>query len=277
VLSRHGARDPAAAKTVEYSRLISRIKSNVKNFTGDFAFIANYTYTLGADQLTLFGQQEMVASGVKFYQRYQDLTRNSTPFFRSSGEARVVKSAENFTQGFLQAKTADSSSTSKDAFPYPLLVISEASGINNTLSHSLCTAFETNPAITTIGKNATKTFLSLFAPKITARLNTALPGANLSDPDTLNLMDLCPFNTVASPTVTLSPFCALFTPAEWASYSYLQSLSKFYTFGPGNPLGPTQGVGFANELIARLTNSPVVDQTSTNATLDGNNATFPLG
>lgn len=288
MLSRHGARDPTAAKTVEYGRLISRIKANVKNFTGDYAFLANYTYTLGADQLTFFGQQEMVASGMKFYERYQTLTKNSTPFFRSSGEARVVESAQNFTQGFYRAKTSSTSTASTDPKPYPILIIPESPNTNNTLSHSLCTAFETSPNYTIIGPAATKAFLSTSAPPITSRLNAGLPGANLSNTDTLNLMDLCPFNTVAStsspssnpntpPTPGLSPFCRLFTTPEWSSYNYLQTLSKFYSFGPGNPLGPTQGVGFVNELVARLTDTPVMDHTSTNSTLDGNDSTFPLG
>jgi hypothetical protein len=105
-----------------------------------FAFLANYTYTLGADQLTLFGQQEMVASGITFYKRYQNLTKDFTPFFRSSGEARVVESAENFTQGVHQSKDADNSANCDDNYPYPILIISEAPGVNNTLSHSLCTA-----------------------------------------------------------------------------------------------------------------------------------------
>lgn len=44
----------------------------------------------------------------------------------------------------------------------------------------------------------------------------------------------------------------------------------------GNALGPIQGVGYVNELIARLTNTPVNDSTSTNSTLDADPATFPL-
>jgi hypothetical protein len=43
------------------------------------------------------------------------------------------------------------------------------------------------------------------------------------------------------------------------------------------PWGPSEGVGYVNELIARLTDSPVVDETSTNTTLDGNAETFPRG
>lgn len=47
-------------------------------------------------------------------------------------------------------------------------------------------------------------------------------------------------------------------------------------YSSGNALGPTQGVGFTNELIARLTHSPVKDNTSSNYTLDSASATFPL-
>lgn len=65
ILSRHGARDPTASKTMSYNNTIQKIHSNVKNFTGIYAFLANYEYTLGADQLTVFGQQEMINSGIK--------------------------------------------------------------------------------------------------------------------------------------------------------------------------------------------------------------------
>ena len=160
----------------------------------------------------MFGQQEMVASGIAFYNRYQKLTRDSTPFFRSSGEARVVESAENFTLGFHQAKEADSSASCDDNYPYPILVISEAPGVNNTLSHSLCTTFENSTTLTSIAPAAEKTFLSTFALPITARLNAALPGANLSNTDTLSLMDLCPFNTVATPTLPNTPAVAFPRP-----------------------------------------------------------------
>ena len=44
----------------------------------------------------------------------------------------------------------------------------------------------------------------------------------------------------------------------------------------GQPLGPVQGVGYVNELLARLTGLPVNDSTQTNRTLDSSPATFPL-
>lgn len=51
-------------------------------------------------------------------------------------------------------------------------------------------------------------------------------------------------------------------------------LILYYSYG--QELGPVQGVGYVNELIARLTNNPVRDATQTNRTLDSSPLTFPL-
>ncbi|KAF3766776.1 hypothetical protein M406DRAFT_79318 [Cryphonectria parasitica EP155] len=276
VLSRHGARDPTASKTALYNATIQRIQSSVTSYGAGYEFLESYEYTLGADQLTTFGQQELVNSGLDFYARYEALTREHSPFVRSSGEDRVVESAMNWTQGFHAARLADKKADGKeDAYPYNIVVISEDTGSNNTLNHGLCTAFEDGPD-DDIATDAQTKWMDVFTRNITARLNANLPGANLSATETTYIMDLCPFNTVANVDGKISEFCGLFTNDEWKSYDYLQSLNKFYGMGTGNPLGPTQGVGFTNELIARLTGRPVVDHTSTNHTLDDNPATFPL-
>ena len=272
VLSRHGARDPTLSKTLAYSQVIERIKSKVRRFQGNFAFLANYSYILGADQLTELGKQQMVNSGRAFFGRYNDLAKVSIPFIRASGQQRVVDSAEGFAKGFHGARRA-AGRPDDEKYPYNIVIISEAAGSNNTLDHGLCTAFEAS----TIGSAAQRIYASIFTPAITARLNANLPGADLNLMDTIFLMDLCPFETVASSSSTPSPFCALFTPVEWKHYDYYQTLGKYYGYGPGNPLGPTQGVGFVNELVARLTGKPVVDHTSVNRTLDVNPNTFPLG
>lgn len=215
----------------------------------------------------------MENSGTKYYERYADLTRKAVPFVRSSGEARVVESAEKWVDGFTQAKTGDR--WANNQYPSVDVVISEAAGSNNTLNHDLCTTFEDGPD-SNIANAAQNTWVNVFVPAIQKRINADLPAANLTSTEIIYLMDLCPFNTVASPTGAISPFCSLFTEAEWQDYGYYESLNKFYGYGSGNPLGPTQGVGFTNELIARLTKKPVVDHTSTNRTLDSNPATFPL-
>lgn len=287
VLSRHGARDPTASKTAKYNATIQRIHSavDVTSYGSGYEFIADYEYTLGADQLTVFGQQQLVNAGRQFYARYQALaasgTHNLPPFVRSSGQDRVVESALNWTQGFHAASAAagaggaDDDGSSSSSYPYNIVVISEDSGSNNTLDHGLCTAFEDGPDAD-ISDNAQSLWMDVFTPAITARLNENLPGANLSATETIYMMDLCPFNTIADAEGRISAFCGLFTQDEWKSYDYYQSLGKFYGYGSGNPLGPTQGVGFTNELIARLTGTAVVDETSTNHTLDDSAATFPL-
>ncbi|KIX93775.1 uncharacterized protein Z520_10399 [Fonsecaea multimorphosa CBS 102226] len=276
ILSRHGARDPTASKTKQYNDTVKQVQANVKSFTGPYAFIANYSYTLGADQLTTFGQDQMVHSGTKFYSRYRSLAKSLDPFVRSSSENRVVESALNWTQGFHASRLADKSADVDLGYPYPVILQYEGDGFNNTLNHALCTEFE-NGTDSEIADDAQDAWAKIFIPPIQARLNSGLPGANLSIGQTVDIMDLCPFNTVANDDGTISPFCALFTESEWHSYGYYQTLGKYYGYSYGNPLGPTQGVGFVNELIARLTNTSVQDYTSTNHTLDDNPATFPLG
>ena len=247
----------------------------MKNYPGKYAFLKNYEYTLGADQLTQFGQQELVNSGIKFYQRYQKLTREVVPFVRSSGENRVVESAVDWTQGFSSEKSGDNHASG--SLPIVNVIIPEADyGVNNTLSQDLCTAF-VNGTDSTIADDMEEEWAQVFAEPIRKRLNTDLPGARLTLDETIYMMDLCPFNVVASPIGQISPFCHLFTEKEWHQYNYYETLDKWYGYSYGNPLGPTQGVGFVNELIARLTNRPVQDETSTNHTLDNDPKTFPLG
>lgn len=271
-LSRHGARDPTASKSHLYKETIENLQAHATSYSREYAFIKDFKYALGSDQLSVFGQNQMVNSGLQFYHRYQDLARQGTPFIRAASKARVVQSAQNWTQGFHNGRLADIPSADDD-YPYSIVVINEGAGQNNTLDHGLCTAFED----LYLGEGPQQQWENIFVPSITGRLNQNLPGANLTDLDTISIMDLCPFITVANPTGQISPFCALFTEEEWSSYNYFQSLGKYYGYGWGNPLGATQGVGFTNELIARLTATPVNDHTSTNHTLDDSRDTFPVG
>lgn len=250
--------------------MIERIQSSVKEYGKGYDFLKDYDYNLGADDLTAFGEQQLVDSGIAFYQRYQDLVTESDPFVRAAGSDRVIVSAKRFVEGYYQTQGRDAFGPTKS-----ILVLPEDYGFNNTLNHGACPAFEDGPASEIRDQNQ-KTWLGIFGPAINQRLNSRLPGANLTLTETIFMMDLCPFNTVATTTAALSDFCRLFSMDEWASYDYFQSLDKWYGYGRGNPLGPSQGVGFGNELIARLTGTPVDDHTTTNSTLDSFPETFPL-
>lgn len=132
ILSRHGARFPSAKKSKKYRKTVSKIQKHVHSFKGKYKFLKHYDYSLGADDLTVFGVQEMVNSGLDFYERYADLAKSVSkgPFVRASGEQRVVDSANHFTMAFHTAKV--SAAGDDAAYPYDLVVISERKGSNNT-------------------------------------------------------------------------------------------------------------------------------------------------
>lgn len=243
----------------------------MKNYGKGYEFLKNYKYTLGSDNLTASGEKEMVKSGKKFFKRYAKLAEDSThPFVRASGSDRVVMSAQKFVHGFYKAKGTNGSKYFED-----ILVIPEGKGSNNTLDHGTCNAFEDGPNAE-LAHEMQAPWKKIWATPIMKRLNEKLPGAKITLDETVFFMDLCPFNTVASSHDKHSDFCRLFSKEEWRGYEYYESLEKWYGYGPANPLGPTQGVGYVNELIARLSHAPVNDHTSTNTTLDSSPPTFPL-
>jgi hypothetical protein len=270
VLSRHGARYPTTTKSQAYDATITRLQKSVTKYGSDYEWLKEYEYNLGSEDLTDFGQDQMIDSGKAFYERYIGLAENSDPFIRASGSDRVVVSSYNFTQGFYASR-----GESGDDYTDNILVIPEESGINNTMSHGLCTSFEKDDDL---GDNDAQTaWGNKFLPPIRDRLNRDLKKAKLSLKETIYLMDLCPFNTVNTPDGAVqSRFCDLFSTEDWRSYNYWQTLGKYYKYGNGNDMGPTQGVGYVNELISRLTRKPVKDETTTNSTLDSNPETFPL-
>ncbi|KAF2026250.1 phosphoglycerate mutase-like protein [Setomelanomma holmii] len=262
VLSRHGGRDPTLGKSVAYALLIADIQNTSTSYPDEFKFLKDYKYTLGADELTNAGRQEMVNSGAHFYRRYHKLIKKNTPFVRAGGQHRVVESAKKWLLGIAQ---------SVNELPREIdLVIPEGPKWNNTLSHDNCPGFSGGP-----GYRAQQTWAAQFVPPIQERVNAEL-GTDLSMSAIIYLMDMCPFDTLAHTTARMSDFCHLFTEKEWHAYDYFQTLGKYYGYGAGNPLGPTQGAGYVNELLARLTRKPVEDHTNSNSTLNSDPRTFPL-
>jgi len=115
-----------------------------------------------------------------------------------------------------------------------------------------------------------------YARPIAERLNAQAPGASLEPVDAFNIMQLCAHDTVTRGST--SPFCNLFTEEEFEQAEYVTDLDRFYLTGYGQGIsGRIQGVGYVNELLARLTEKPVEDDTQTNYTLDHDPTTFPLG
>jgi len=274
LLSRHGARYPTKGVSIAYKETLNKILQSTSDYSPKYQFLKNYIYGLGADDMLPFGSQQLINSGSHFFDRYKELSSNEEPFIRSTDSSRVHLSASKWSYGLRLAKSRALSQGKLDS-PTPILTMPEGSAFNNSLNHGGCKAFEKGPDHA-IGKATALKWAQKFIPPIQARLSADLQ-TSLAIPDVIHLMDLCPFSTFADSNTKLSPFCDLFTSDEWEHYSHYQDVSKFYGFGNGNRLGPSQGVGWVNELVARLTDSPVKDHTSTNSTLTHDDETFPLG
>ncbi|KAI9057638.1 phytase [Trametes sanguinea] len=260
ILQRHGARYPTSGAATRIEAAIAKLKA-ANGYTDPLlAFVDNYTYSLGHDDLVSFGATQSSSAGREAFQRYPFLiSERQLPFVRASSSDRVVASANNWTAGFAAASGFQFQ-------PVLSVVLSEAG--NDTLDDNMCpSAGNSSPQ--------TDQWLATFAPPMTARLNAGAPGANLTDTDTYNLLSLCAFETVA--TEKRSQFCDVYEELKAeAAFSYNGDLDKYYGTGYGQPLGPVQGVGYINELLARLTSTPVSDHTQTNRTLDSSPETFPL-
>jgi 3D (Asp-Asp-Asp) domain-containing protein len=69
-----------------------------------------------------------------------------------------------------------------------------------------------------------------------------------------------------------------FTMFEPSSRLLTSWATDRYSSAFGSPVARVQGIGYIKELVARLTHTPIkTHDSSTNATLDDNPITFPLG
>jgi len=261
LLHRHGARFPTAKNGAKLNTTVSQFSKATSFSNPNMTFLGNYTYTLGAENLVPFGAQEAFDSGTIFFGRYNFLlssTASGTPFVRASSAQRVVDTATNFSSGFL---TAAAPLGIHFTLPSPL-VISESG--NDTLVDGTC------PDAGGSGNEQEK-WVDVYTPDIADRLNDGVKGVKVSNDDVQNLMEMCAFETIVQDGSGVSQFCALFEEDEWVGFEYSSDVDKYYDTGYGQKLGPVQGVGWTNELLARLTNQPLNDSTQSNHSLP-----FPL-
>ena len=75
-----------------------------------------------------------------------------------------------------------------------------------------------------------------------------------------------------------SDFCSLFTEDEWAGFENALDIEYYYDYSFGQPTGRAQGIGYLQELLARLQNQLITtSNSSVNSSLTNNSKTFPLG
>ncbi len=205
ILERHGARFPAASAGKKIQASVAKL-ANATSFAEEVAFVKDYAYDLGADDLNPFGAYQSYEHGKVHWSRYGHLKAEhgkgfAVPFIRSDSSQRVVDSAGNWSEGFSFHKHQVAQPTS--------VIIDNASGSNDTLDDNNC---DSAPDLSAYED----TWQDIAMATPTARLNALAPGANLSAADALNLLELCGFESLYDQK--LSKWCSLFTAQEFEDF-----------------------------------------------------------
>jgi len=188
------------------------------------------------------------------------------PVFRTESQDRMRASAENFAFGFFGERP-------QGQFQESITI--EAPGINNTLSpYYTCTN-----SFAASNSHRWQPYMdewtSIYLANAVPRLQSQLDNFNLTVQHAYVMQQLCAYESVA---LGYSEFCKLFTEEEWKGFEYSMDIYFWYDSGWGSPVARALGIGYVQELVARLTNKPIETHNSTtNSTLDNNPITFPLG
>ncbi|KZV73339.1 phosphoglycerate mutase-like protein [Peniophora sp. CONT] len=271
ILHRHGARYPTSSSgPATFATKLHNITVNGTGFSasGPAKFLNTWEYRLGAEILTPLGRQQLYELGVSARVRYGALLKEFTdlPVWRTTSEERMVDSALQFAAGFFGVQ--------EYATSYHQLIQIEQDGFNTTLSPNKQCPNSNIGNVGQIGNAKAAEWAAVYTPSIIERLSKFLDGVNLTSSDIVAMQDMCAYESVA---LGFSSFCDLFTESEWEAYEYHTDLIFWYSNGPGGTSVAAQGIGYVQELIARLTQTPLISfDTTTNATLDASNVTFPL-
>lgn len=245
-LGRHGSRYPLASELVYIQNLTYKLGNASAavaraKLPKSMQFLKEgYRTTLGHDDLTAPGRLELFKHGVNFRLKYPQFNATS---ILAGGQDRVIESAQWFANGYYGRTWLNISST----------VFSEIA--ENNVTVSWITPMDTCPKWDyNYGNNATIKWGSIYLPPITKRLNSLLPGVNLTDNDTHGALYACAYDLAA---YDVSPWCNVFTTSEIQNFEYELDLLMDGAFGynlPGD-MGPLLGSLYVHTLIDRFSNS----------------------
>ncbi|KAH7889210.1 histidine phosphatase superfamily [Phlebopus sp. FC_14] len=277
LLHRHGARYPAdVTSTTGPPGFASRVHANAGSMvaSGPLSFLNDWTYKLGEEgrcsllaNFFFFATESPLDLGVSMRMRYGFLLKNFTdanilPVFRTESQNRMLASAQNFALGFFGYPFDDQ---------YQQVITIEAKGFNNTLAPYRTCSNSDDPTKGYRGTPLANDWKAIYLKKALRRLQKHITGMELTIDDVYAMQEMCGYETVA---LGFSKFCELFTEKEWEGFDYAAAR---YGVAFGSPLARAQGIGYVQELVSRLTETPIgTHNSSTNATLH-NSVTFPFG
>ncbi|KAI7340949.1 3-phytase [Hortaea werneckii] len=118
-------------------------------------------------------------------------------------------------------------------------------------------------------------YVPLYIGNATARLNQYTPdGFTFNNNDTYAMQSICAYEHAY---IGMSDFCSLFTEDEWSAFEQTLDIEYYYDYSFGSPTGRAQGLGYQQELVARLTGQYIINSNSSvNSSLTNNPQDFPL-
>ncbi|KAM0751143.1 putative acid phosphatase [Meredithblackwellia eburnea MCA 4105] len=268
---RHGARYPTTgAAPSAFAAKVHNASATGFTATGPLSFLNTWTYKLGAELLTPFGRAQNFDLGVGARVAYGALLNNFTaagklPVFRTQSQDRMVKTAKNFAAGFFGVpEYVDQVEISIEV---------EAVGLNASgAPYEVCT--NSNNARGSVGSTAATNYTNVAYQPALKRLQSWVTGINFTVTDVGAMLQLCAYETDA---LGYSKFCEIFTEDDFKAFEHSFDISFYGNNGFGSPVAAAQGLGYLQELVARLSKIPITKWNSeTNSTLDGSNVTFPL-
>lgn len=188
-------------------------------------------------------------SGVQIAQAYAGLVSGGGIFIRSTSKGRILEQSRWFRHGF----NGGVYPIPEHELEMPDLVIqtgpvrlhldlqlepqagdanSSRQRSNNTLACDLCKPdglsddddILSGPVSPSLSSPKSKQWLKSYAPAIATRLETFVPGLELSNTDVRFLMALCGFETAYLGGEKVSPWCNVFSDEEWGQNEYWYDL-----------------------------------------------------
>jgi len=179
---------------------------------------------------------------VLFYYNYGSLYNTSEKILaRTTTQDRMLKSAEYFMAGMFGLEWTDN---------VTLINTIELPYYNNSLAgYMQCK--NSNDYHSSAGSNASLIWENIYLANATQRLRALSGGYKWTIADSYNAQILCPYETVA---YGYSNWCNLFTYDEWQGFEYSIDLQFQGNNGFLSPTGRGVGIGYVEELYARLQN-----------------------
>lgn len=302
-LQRHAQRFPDTvdnATTGGFAQKLADFKSSNKDaeFTGPLKFLNSYRYIMNdTGYLTGIGAGVEFNRGVAFWNNYgrtlfdasQAQLQYSSLFsnndtarpkmtVRTTSQSRMQNSQINWSLGFFGPSfnsTPDHDLINWQA-PFNTVIIPEGGTENNTLASYDSCPNSNNDGNLAIATNHQEAYKKIYTRATIKRFEGYAPkGFTFTYDDIYAMQMTCAYEYGY---IGASDFCQIFTPNEWSGFEIVLDQQYYYLYGYGSPTGRAEGIGYVQELIARLNHEYIsFGNSSVNTTFDNNGKTFPLG